>query len=219
MTIFFIIFFAVVIVVVAVLIHIVSRMPSYTYRQGAAAERKVTKELATLPQEEYVALNDLLLPTSYGATQIDHVVFSTHGVYVIEIKDCRGNITGDEISEQWEQNFHGYRMKMGNALRQNKNHVDIIIHHARLNRNVPVYNIVAFTRRANFNIDHEHGKVIYIDELLSTIRRLRSNKPTLTKDQILIGTNLLLSQNIVDPELREKHYLATKEQNIVISAK
>lgn len=191
--------------VLAVLIYVVFRAPSYLYRRGETAEHIVAKKLATLPPEEYIILNDLMLPTSYGTTQIDHVVLSTRGVYVIETKDYQGKILGNEKSEQWEQNIYGHRYKMSNALRQNKVHIDTVIHHACLNSNVPVHNIVVFSRRASFNIYHEHGEVIYMNELLTTIQCLRSSEPIFTKEQINIKANLLLQQNIIDPELRKTH--------------
>lgn len=199
---------AVVFVIITVLTHAVSHSTSYS--AGAAAERKVATELATLPQEEYITLNDLMLTTSYGTTQIDHVVLSTHGVYVIETKNYSGIITGNEGSEQWEQNIYGYRYKTGNALRQNKVHIDTIIRHACLGSNVPVYNIVVFSRHAEFNIYHEHGEVVYIDELLSTIQRLRSSEPIFTQEQIGIKANLLIQQNITNPEQRELHNQAVQ---------
>lgn len=204
MQVIFIILFAA-IAVLAVLLYAVLRLPSYTYRRGAAAEHRVAKKLATLPQEEYITLNDLMLPTSYGTTQIDHVVLSTYGVYVIETKDYSGYITGNEKSEQWEQNIYGYRYKTGNALRQNRVHIYTIIRHACLSSSVPIYNIVVFSRNADFDIYHEHGEVIYIDELLSTIQRLRSEEPIFTKEQIAIKANLLQEQNITDLKQREIH--------------
>ncbi len=202
----FILFFA--IALLAVLTYIVVRLPSYS--RGVAAEYKVAKKLASLPPEEYITLNDLMLPTSYGTTQIDHVVLSTHGVYVIETKNYSGIITGNEKSEQWEQNIYGYRYKMSNALRQNKVHIDAVIHHACLRSNVPVHNIVVFSSRADVNIYHEHGEVIYINELLTTIQYLRSSEPIFTKEQIDIKANLLLQQNIIDPKQRETHNQAVR---------
>ncbi len=96
----------------------------YLKQQGLWAEKKVDSLLQLLPNNEYIILNDLMLPTRYGSTQIDHVVLSTSGVYVIETKDYSGKITGNEKSKQWEQNIQGYRYKTGNALRQNRAHIE-----------------------------------------------------------------------------------------------
>ena len=71
------------------------------YNKGAAGERSVARRLATLPKEQYVILNDLLLPTSYGTTQIDHVVVSIYGIFVIETKNYKGIIYGGQDAETW----------------------------------------------------------------------------------------------------------------------
>lgn len=74
------------------------------YNKGAAGERSIARRLATLPKEQYVILNDLLLPTSYGTTQIDHVVVSIYGIFVIETKNYKGIIYGGQDAETWTQN-------------------------------------------------------------------------------------------------------------------
>ena len=56
---------------------------------GKYGERRVARKLDWLPAE-YVALNDLLLPTRYGTTQIDHIVVSPYGIFVIETKNYKG---------------------------------------------------------------------------------------------------------------------------------
>ena len=73
---------------------------TYARRRGDWTESKVAKQLAKLPKDEYIVLNDLMLPTSYGTTQIDHVVLSLYGVYVIETKNYTGTLIGNEKSEQ-----------------------------------------------------------------------------------------------------------------------
>ena len=40
---------------------------------GKAGERRVARKLDWLPKE-YIVLNDIMLPTHYGTTQIDHIV-------------------------------------------------------------------------------------------------------------------------------------------------
>ena len=201
-TFYFIIF---VIVLVALFALGIWRGTTYTRRRGAWTENKVAKKLATLPQDEYIVLNDIMLPTDFGTTQIDHIVLSTHGIYVIETKNYSGTLTGNEKSEQWEQNINGFRYKTGNALRQNKAHITAVRYHGYISKDIPVQNIVVFARATDFEIHHDEGEVIYIDELIPTIMRLRSPEPLYTIEQIRIKANNLLERNITDPEQRKQH--------------
>ena len=63
---------------------------------GKRGERRVARKLDWL-SKEYITLNDLLLPTRYGTTQIDHVVVSPYGIFVIETKNYKGWILGMRI--------------------------------------------------------------------------------------------------------------------------
>ena len=56
---------------------------------GKAGERRVARKLDWLPKE-YTILNDIMLRTQYGTTQIDHVVVSPYGIFVIETKNYKG---------------------------------------------------------------------------------------------------------------------------------
>lgn len=169
---------------VALLVFAIWSKRTYARRRGDWTESKVAKQLAKLPKDEYIVLNDLMLPTSYGTTQIDHVVLSLYGVYVIETKNYTGTLIGNEKSEQWEQNINGFMYKTANALRQNKAHIAAIRSHASVQANVPIHNIVVFANATKFDIFHEEGEVIYINELIPTIMRLRSVEPFYTQEQV-----------------------------------
>ena len=190
---------------VALLAFAIWSKRTYARRRGDWTESKVAKQLAKLPKDKYIVLNDLMLPTSYGTTQLDHVVLSLYGVYVIETKNYTGTLIGNEKSEQWEQNINGFMYKTANALRQNKAHIAAVRSHASVQANVPIHNIVVFANATKFDIFHEEGEVIYINDLIPTIMRLRSVEPFYTQEQVQIKANLLLEKNITDPELRKQH--------------
>ena len=81
--------------------------------KGRIGEKKVAKILKSLPETEYRVLSNVMLETSHGTTQIDHVVVSVYGIFVIETKNYKGWIVGSEYSETWTQNLYGekYRLK------------------------------------------------------------------------------------------------------------
>ncbi|MSP97360.1 MAG: NERD domain-containing protein [Betaproteobacteria bacterium] len=57
-----------------------------------------------------------------GHRQIDHVIVSRHGVFVVETKNMDGWIFGDEKSPQWTQSIYGKNYKFQNPLHQNYRH-------------------------------------------------------------------------------------------------
>ena len=71
--------------------------------KGYIGEKQVSKRLRKLNKRKYKVLNNVLLKTANGSTQIDHVVISIYGVFVIETKNYKGIIKGNEYDENWSQ--------------------------------------------------------------------------------------------------------------------
>lgn len=90
-------------------------------------ERLVRRVLRRgLGRRDYFSLHDLTLQTLDGTTQVDHVVVSRFGVFVIETKALTGWIFGSERSRRWTQVIFGNKRKFQNPLHQNYKHVKAI---------------------------------------------------------------------------------------------
>lgn len=76
-----------------------------------------------LDKSVYTSLNNLTLQTFNGTTQIDHVIVSKYGVFVVEAKNIDGWIFGDEKSPQWSVVKPGRKYRIQNPLHQNHRHV------------------------------------------------------------------------------------------------
>lgn len=76
-----------------------------------------------LDKSIYHELNNVTIPTQDGTTQIDHVIVSRYGIFVIEAKNMSGWIFGNEKSAEWTQSLPGgNKFKFQNPLRQNYRH-------------------------------------------------------------------------------------------------
>ncbi|WP_421266306.1 NERD domain-containing protein [Aeromonas veronii] len=76
-----------------------------------------------LDQREYHLLKDVTLPTPQGTTQIDHVIISRFGLFVIETKNIKGWIFGNPAHKSWTQQLYRRRHTFQNPLRQNYLHL------------------------------------------------------------------------------------------------
>lgn len=93
-------------------------------RKGKRAEKSVAKELKRLRKRDNIVLNDLLIPSATGrSSQIDHVVVSRRGIFVIETKSHAGRITGSEHSQYWQQHLSDRSKTLYNPLLQNRAHI------------------------------------------------------------------------------------------------
>lgn len=75
-----------------------------------------------LPSSRYHKFHNIILPTDRGTTQIDHILVSKHGVFVVETKFMKGWIYGGQYDKEWTQKFPRSSYKFQNPLRQNYAH-------------------------------------------------------------------------------------------------
>ncbi len=87
---------------------------------GKAGEYHVKNELKKLPKEKYLILNDIMIYSGNNTHQIDHIVVSEYGIFVIETKQYNGYIVGNEYDKKWKQNNKYY---INNPIHQNYGHV------------------------------------------------------------------------------------------------
>lgn len=95
--------------------------------KGSMGEVRVSRALrAGLNEAEYRVLNGLILPTPDGTTQVDHIVVSRFGIFVVETKNMGGWIFGDADQSLWTQVFYGHKTRFQNPLRQNYKHIKAV---------------------------------------------------------------------------------------------
>lgn len=82
----------------------------------------------SLPKDVYRVINNVTIPDGRGGTtQIDHIVVSPYGVFVVETKHYKGWIFGGEHDRQWTQKIHGgHSQKFQNPLLQNYKHTECL---------------------------------------------------------------------------------------------
>ncbi|MGF1456405.1 MAG: NERD domain-containing protein [Alphaproteobacteria bacterium] len=123
-------------------------------RKGARGERHVHNALSSvLNENEYRVLSDLILPVAGGTTQLDHLVLSRFGIFVIETKNMSGWIFGSADQQKWTQvQKGGKRRSFQNPLWQNHAHVKAIESILEVDPKV-LHNFVVFTGSAEPKTD------------------------------------------------------------------
>lgn len=77
----------------------------------------------TLDKETYRRFHNVIVPSRNGTTQIDHVIVSPFGIFVVETKNYQGWIFGSADQAQWTQSIYGKKNRFQNPLRQNYRHI------------------------------------------------------------------------------------------------
>ena len=94
--------------------------------KGRRGEKTVANILSQLPSSEYSVINDITIQNKNGSTQIDHVIISVYGIFVIETKNYSGWIMGGEKSDQWIKNMYGHKYYFYNPIKQNYGHISAL---------------------------------------------------------------------------------------------
>ncbi|HDY7526543.1 TPA: NERD domain-containing protein [Vibrio vulnificus] len=91
--------------------------------KGVFGEFLVNRLLSKLPESDYTLIKDVTLPTNDGTTQVDHLVVSRYGIFVVETKNMKGWIFGSARQKQWTQKIYRHSSKFQNPLYQNYKHI------------------------------------------------------------------------------------------------
>ena len=158
--------------------------------------------LKRLPEEEYRVINDLLLQSGGHSTQIDHVVVSRYGVFVIETKYYQGWISGGENSEYWTQNIYGKKYELRNPLWQNDGHIRAIRRLLKDDGDIPIFSIVAFSYQADLKVSSSLP-VMYWREVVPYIKRF--TEPLISSSQVRDIYYALLNANVTDQSAKKEH--------------
>ncbi len=121
-----------------------------------------------LDKGRYHIIKDVTLPTEDGGTtQIDHIIVSTYGVFVVETKNMKGWIFGSPHQKTWTQKIYKQAYKFQNPLHQNYKHVKTLESLLDLEGD-QIYSIVVFVGASTFktdmpeNVTHGIGYIRYI---------------------------------------------------------
>lgn len=183
--------------------------PNSPEAKGKHGERKVYNILKRL-SFQYIIFNDVTLKTSFGLTQIDHIVISVFGIFVIETKRYTGDIYGTQQSERWVKNVYGNKYYFRNPVKQNYAHVKAIEELTKLT-NEQIKAIVVFDDVCSLNVTTS-DTVIYFSELENCIAKF--TQEILTIQEVEYISNSILRANIVDGEEKSRHIKDVQEKII-----
>lgn len=185
---------------------------------GQLAERKLAKLLERQLSAEYKHYRNLVLKTNRGdLTEIDHLVVSPFGIFVIEVKNYKGWIFGAEHQSHWV--LHNFRRthQFQNPLRQNYKHTEALTYLLEIDSNTDtdiIYSVVAFSRRAQFKIPMPDN-VLFIEDVHRHIRKISALGRKISDEAFMryVARCNLVATNA--PELRKEHKLQQKGQQLL----
>ncbi|MGP4734234.1 MULTISPECIES: NERD domain-containing protein [unclassified Psychrobacter] len=136
-----------------------------------------------LEKDVYHRLNGITLPRANGgSTQIDHIIVSVYGIFVIETKNYKGWIYGSENQRQWTQVFpNGNKFKFQNPLHQNYLHIKTLADLLGLELSY-FHSMIAFIGECELKTRDELPEHVLTSGMVSYVKKKQDK--ILTEDEV-----------------------------------
>ena len=165
---------------------------------GEEGEELVRRVLGESVDGEKQVFNNYKFISNGKTVQIDHIFINKNGIFVIETKNYKGEIYGNEEQYEWTQvlAFGNVENKFYNPIKQNKSHIYKL--QKFLPKNIDIISIVVFIDADIEGVDSNN--VCNLDDL-EEILNLDYGK-TITPKQINYVANILrrYQNNVITEE-------------------
>ena len=121
--------------------------------KGWLGEKKTQFSLwLSLDTKLYQRFHDVIILSNNGTTQIDHILVSPFGIFVIETKNYRGWIYGSDSQSNWTQVIYKYKYSFQNPLRQTHRHKKVLSKYLGINE-LYIQTVISFTGDVKFKTE------------------------------------------------------------------
>lgn len=123
----------------------------YRFQKGAVGEREVKRTIhRNIRQTKYI-INNLIIKNGDKTAELDHVLITNNGIFVIETKNLSGQVYGTENRREWTQvlSYGKAKYPFYNPIMQNNTHITALKRLLKLKDGV--YSIVVFPRAVLMN--------------------------------------------------------------------
>jgi len=159
------------------------RFPSF---QNSGEELVSRVLLGHFGAPDYHLMNHVTLRMDDGTTQVDHILVSRFGVFVIETKDYHGWIFANDSDAKWTHIHYRLKHTFQNPIRQNFRHVLAVQNLLEFVPRDAIKSIVVFCGQAEFKTDVPAG-VVHVDELVAYVEEHSVELLPLNRMQYAVG--------------------------------
>lgn len=217
-------------IVLIVFLVIAFTFLSSTYFKGWYGEYIFYLLIKRIVKDDGKIIRDIIIPKiddNNVTSQIDNVIISRKGIFVIEIKNFSGKIYGSDEQKEWTQslNYGKNNYKFYSPVKQNKTHVNRIKEHIKLE--IDIFSVIIFIKadisslKSNYTYDIKRFKKFYrnqkikysnseIEHIYNYFLHFKKNKVKTTKEHVkgIIDKQKMIEKNIC-PYCNKKLVLRT----------
>lgn len=118
--------------------------------RGWIGEKKTTFRMwLSLDSSVYRRFHNVIIPGKSGTTQIDHILVSVYGIFIVETKNKTGWIFGSADQAKWTQTLHKRKYSFQNPLRQTYRQKKVLAEYLNINES-NIHTVVYFVGDCKF---------------------------------------------------------------------
>jgi len=160
----------------------------------------------SLDGKTYRRFHNVIIPSSNGTTQIDHLLVSPYGLFIVETKNKKGWIFGSENQPKWTQTLYRKKYYFQNPLRQTFRQKKILSEFLKLEEST-VHTIVFFIGECTFKTPLPAN--VIRSRLGRYIRKFRNR---ILSDQEVDRLIIALEQHISESSLTTRDHVRSLRQ-------
>ena len=149
----------------------------------------------------YRRFHDVIIPANNGTTQIDHLLVSPFGLFIVETKNIKGWIFGSESQSKWTQSLYRKKYSFQSPIRQTFRQKKILSEYLGLDESL-IHTVIYFVGDCKFKthlpanvirsglgryIKQFHDRILSpedIDRVIMTLERHVSESSLTTRDHV-----------------------------------
>lgn len=177
--------------------------------KGIRGEIEVGSRLNRLGKQ-YKVINDVMLDNSKRTSQIDHIVVSPFGIFVIETKNYSGTLSGTEYDNYIAHDLGSYRYMIYNPIKQNNVHLRMLMNELGINDRSLFIPILAVSDNCNCDVE-THVDIAHFSNVCDCVRKYK--RRLLSENDVWRIAKTIREMNVVDECERRKHVERAKMLN------
>ena len=182
--------------------------------QGERGEYRTSQILETAAFENKLLFN-CYIPNRLGdKTELDIIMISTKGIYVVENKNYSGWIFGDEQSKNWCETLKGKKFFFYSPVKQNKSHIKNLEKILNIGEDKYI-SLITFNKNAILKKVKTESPKLYVkkyDELQKFIKEQEKCPDILQHEEIEEIYKSLLPGTQLNDEEKQEHIERIKRQ-------
>lgn len=166
----------------------------------------------SLDANVYSRFHNVIIPAKNGTTQIDHILVSPYGLFIVETKNIKGWIFGSENQSKWTQSLYGKKYYFQNPAHQVFRQKKILSDYLSINES-KIHIVIYFVGDCEFKTNLpanviNSGLGSYIKQFNNRILSIEEINHVIDKLEKHVSTSSITTRDHVQ-SLRERHSSTT----------